>query len=116
LMGVLRLVTDRKLEELRLERLASYDELTGHFNRSRLREALTQAVASSLRSGVPGAYLAIGIDKLGTINDAFGYEIADQVIIEVGQRLDQQFRDSDVIGRVGDDRFGVVLTNCPSAS
>jgi len=113
LMGVLRLVTDRKVEELRLERLANYDELTGHFNRTRLREALTQAVASSVRSAVPGAYLAIGIDKLGTINDAFGYEIADQVIIEVGQRLDQQFRESDVIGRVGGDRFGVVLTNCP---
>ena len=113
LMGVLRLVTDRKVEELRLERLANYDELTGHFNRTRLREALTQAVASSLRSEVPGAYLAIGIDKLGTINDAFGYETADQVIIEVGRRLDQQFRESDVIGRVGGDRFGVVLTNCP---
>ena len=113
LMGVLRLVTDRKVEEQRLERLANYDELTGHFNRTRLREALTQAVASSLRSEVPGAYLAIGIDKLGTINDAFGYETADQVIIEIGQRLDQQFRESDVIGRVGGDRFGVVLTNCP---
>src|SRR5579859_849204 len=112
LLGVLRLVTDRKLEEQRLERLANYDELTGHFNRTRLREALTQAVASSLRSGLPGAYLAIGIDKLGTINDAFGYEIADQVIIEIGQRLDRQFRESDVIGRVGGDRFGVVLTNC----
>jgi diguanylate cyclase (GGDEF)-like protein len=113
LMGVLRLVTDRKVEELRLERLANYDELTGHFNRTRLREALTQAVASSVRSGAPGAYLAIGIDKLGTINDAFGYETADKVIIEIGRRLDQQFRESDVIGRVGGDRFGVVLTNCP---
>ncbi|MGH7122944.1 MAG: EAL domain-containing protein, partial [Stellaceae bacterium] len=113
LMGVLRLVTDRKTEELRLERLANYDELTGHFNRTRLREALTQAVATSLRSAAPGAYLAIGIDKLATINDAFGYETADQVIIEIGRRLDQQFRASDVIGRVGGDRFGIVLTNCP---
>ena len=114
LMGVLRLVTDRKLAELKLEQLANYDELTGHFNRTRLREALSQAVASSSRSKVAGAYLAIGIDKLGTINDAFGYETADQVIIEIGQRLDRQCRESDVIGRVGGDRFGVVLTNCPS--
>ncbi len=111
-LGVLRLITDRKLQEQRLEYLANYDELTGHFNRTRLREALTQAIASSLRSEVPGAYLAIGVDKLGTINDAFGYETADQVLIEIGQRLDRQCRDSDVIGRVGGDRFGVVLTNC----
>jgi diguanylate cyclase (GGDEF)-like protein len=116
LMGVLRLITSRKTEEQRLERLANHDELTGHFNRTRLRQALSHAVAASVRSGVPGAYLAIGIDKLGTINDAFGYETADQVIIEVGQRLDRQFRDSDVIGRVGGDRFGVVLTNCPAES
>ena len=110
-MGVLRLVTDRKLEQLRLERLANRDELTGHFNRTRLHEALSQAVSSSLGSGPPGAYLAIGIDKLGTINDAFGYQIADEVIIEVGRRLDRQFRDSGVMGRVGGDRFGVILTN-----
>jgi len=115
LLGVLRHVTSRKAEEQRLERLANHDELTGHFNRSRLREALAQVVAASLRSGLPGAYLAIGIDKLAVINDAFGYETADQVIIEIGQRLDRQFRDSDVIGRVGGDRFGVVLTNCPES-
>ena len=62
---------------------------------------------------VPGAYLAVGIDKLATINDAFGYEAADQVIIEIGRRLDRCLRVSDVIGRVGGDRFGVVLAHCP---
>ncbi|HTZ79901.1 MAG TPA: GGDEF and EAL domain-containing protein [Stellaceae bacterium] len=115
LTGVLRPVTGRKTEEQRLERLANHDELTGHFNRTRLREALDHAIATSMRSGLKGAYLAIGIDKLATVNDAFGYETADQVIIEIGQRLDRQFRDSDVIGRVGGDRFGVVLTNCPES-
>jgi len=113
-MGVLRLVTERKETEQRLERLANYDELTGHFNRARLRQALSQAVSLSLHSGAPGAYLAIGIDKLGTINDAFGYETADQVIIEIGRRLAQEFRARGVIGRVGGDRFGVVLNDCPS--
>ena len=114
LMGVLRLVTDRKVEQLRLEQLANHDELTGHVNRTRLREALSRAVSSSLRSGRPGGYLAIGIDKLGTINDAFGYQIADEVIIEIGRRLDRGFRDSDVMGRIGGDRFGVVLSGCPA--
>lgn len=115
LTGVLRTVTSRKAEEQRLERLANYDELTGHFNRMRLRQALDQAVASALRAA-PGAYLVIGIDKLATINDAFGYETADQVIVEIGQRLDRNLRESDVIGRVGGDRFGIVLTNCPEES
>ncbi|HZL59854.1 MAG TPA: GGDEF and EAL domain-containing protein [Stellaceae bacterium] len=112
MLGVLRLVTSRKAAEQRLEQLANYDELTGHFNKTRLREALDQVLASSLRSGWPGAYLAVGIDKLATINDAYGYKAADAVIIEIGQRLDRCLRVSDVIGRVGGDRFGIMLADC----
>jgi diguanylate cyclase (GGDEF)-like protein len=112
MLGVLRVVTQRKGQEQRLEHLANYDELTGHFNKKRLRESLDQLLAHSLRSGLPGAYLAIGIDKLASTNDVFGYEAADQVIIEVGQRLDRCLRVSDVIGRVGGDRFGIILAHC----
>lgn len=112
LLGVLRLVTGRKELEHRLEHLANYDELTGHFNKNRLRAALDHVVAGSQRTGEPGAYLAVGIDKLATINDAFGYKAADAVLIEIGQRLDRCLRVSDVIGRVGGDRFGIVLADC----
>jgi len=111
-VGVLRHVTDRKAEERRLELLANYDELTGHFNRGRLKQALDQVLSASLRSGAPGAYLAVDIDRLSTINDAFGYEVADQIIVEIARRLDRYVRHSDVIGRVGGNRFGIVLTNC----
>ncbi len=114
--GLLRLITRRKAQEQRLEQLANYDELTGHFNKTRLRQALDHIVAANLRSGIPGAYLAVGIDKLTTINDAFGYEAADQAIIEIGQRLDRYLRVSDVVGRVGGDRFGIVLANCPDGN
>ncbi len=113
MLGVLRVITARKTQEQRLEHLANYDELTGHFNRKRLRESLDQMRAHSVRSGLPGAYLAIGIDKLAGINDVFGYEAADQVIVEIGQRLDRCLRVSDVIGRMGGDRFGIVLAHCP---
>src|SRR5579863_8495047 len=111
--GVLRRVTDRKVAEQKLEQLANYDELTGHFNRSRLKQALDQIVATSLRSGSAGAYLAVDIDRLSAINDAFGYEVADQIIVEIGHRLDRYVRHSDVIGRVGGNRFGIVLTSSP---
>ncbi|HUH83902.1 MAG TPA: EAL domain-containing protein [Stellaceae bacterium] len=110
--GVWRVITGRKAQELRLEHAANYDELTGHFNKKRLREALDHVVASSLRSGSAGAFLAVGIDKLTAVNDALGYEAADAVIVTVGQRLDRCLRVSDVIGRVGGDRFGIVLANC----
>jgi diguanylate cyclase (GGDEF)-like protein len=113
MQGVWRLITNRKAQELRLEHAANYDELTGHFNKKRLRESLDHIVSSSLRSGSVGAYLAVGIDKLTAVNDALGHEAADAVIVAVGQRLDRCLRVSDVIGRVGGDRFGIVLANCP---
>ncbi|HLI21339.1 MAG TPA: GGDEF and EAL domain-containing protein [Stellaceae bacterium] len=112
LLGVVRLVTTRKTREQRLELLANYDDLTGHFNKKRLREVLDHQLAASFRAGNPGSYLAVGIDKLSAINDAFGYDTADQVLIEVGRRLDRCLRVSDVVGRVGGDRFGVILAHC----
>jgi diguanylate cyclase (GGDEF)-like protein len=112
LLGVMRLVTGRKAQEQQLQHLANYDELTGHFNKKRLREVLDHLLGASLRAASPGAYLAVGIDKLATINDAFGYRAADQVIVEIGHRLDRCLRTSDVIGRVGGDRFGIVLAHC----
>ncbi len=113
--GVLRVITARKQQEQLLEHCANYDELTGHFNKKRLREVLDHLLAASFRASNPGAYLAVGVDKLATINDAFGYKAADQVLVEIGHRLDQCLRASDVIGRVGGDRFGIVLAQCAEA-
>lgn len=110
-VGVMRRITDRKVAEQRLEQLANYDELTGHFNRGRLKQAMDQVLAVSLRSGLPGAYLAVDIDRLSAINDAFGYEVADQIIVEIARRLDRYVRQSDLIGRVGGNRFGIVLSH-----
>jgi diguanylate cyclase (GGDEF)-like protein len=112
MLGVVRVITDRKAQEQQLEHLANYDELTGHFNKKRLREVLDNLLATNLSAAIPGAYLTVGIDKLAAINDAFGYQAADQVLVEIGRRLDHCVRASYVIGRVGGDRFGVVLTYC----
>ncbi|MHA1153552.1 MAG: putative bifunctional diguanylate cyclase/phosphodiesterase [Alphaproteobacteria bacterium] len=110
--GSLRLITERKQEEAQLERQANYDDLTGHFNKLRLREALDYALAYSQRYDQPGAFLAVGIDQLDKINTAFGCETGDRVLVEIAQRLDQALRTTDVIGRLGSDCFGVVLGYC----
>jgi diguanylate cyclase (GGDEF)-like protein len=109
MLGVVRVITARKAAELRLERLANFDDLTGHFNKLKLREAVHQVVGEG---GPSGAYLAIGIDNMTMINDAFGYEAADGVIIEVGRRLEACLDAKDLIGRVGGDRFGILLHSC----
>ena len=113
MLGVIRAIGDRKAQQSRLEQLANYDELTGHFNKSRLREAVDQIIAANQRTHNPAAFLSIGVDNMTMINDLFGYQAADTVLIEIGRRLDSCLRVSDLIGRLGGDRFGIVLSHCP---
>lgn len=116
LRGTLRAVDGgAHAADSRLEYRANYDELTGHYNRSRLRESLDHVLYYAQRYDTHGAFIVIGIDKLTLLNQAFGYEIADSVIVEVGRRLDKSLRASDIVGRIGGDRFGVVLAQCPEA-
>lgn len=110
--GVMRVVTNRLENVARLEYLTSYDDLTGHFNRNRLREALDHALAYAARYGVTGVYFAVGIDRLALLGEAFDYQMVNRVVVEVGNRLDSCLRSSDVIGRLGDDSFGVILAQC----
>jgi len=110
--GTLRLVTQRREQQTRLEHLANYDELTGHYNKLRLREALDYALAYGQRYDHPGAFLAVGADQLDRINMAYGPEAGDAVLIAVGQCLDDSLRATDIIGRLGSDRYGVVLSVC----
>jgi diguanylate cyclase (GGDEF)-like protein len=110
---VLRLIGARKAREAQLEYLANHDELTGHYNRGRLREALEHALGAARRYGIAGAYLVVGIDRLAPIGDAFGIEAADAIVIAIGRVLDRSLRNTDIIGRIGPDRFGVVLSHSP---
>jgi len=113
LRGFLRPISQEKSERDRIQYLANYDELTGHFNKARLREALDQALYYCGRYKVEGALLVVGIDNINVVNQAFGYGVADTVIVAVGHRLDQCLRSSDTIGRLNGDCFGVVLGQCP---
>ncbi len=115
LRGVMRPMGLRKRHDARHDNHVNYDTLTGHYNRARLRESLDYALYYSRRYNVEGAYLVIGIDKMTLVNQAFGHEIADSILLSVSERLDRCLRASDVIGRVGGDRFGAVLTNCPAS-
>jgi len=111
-VGTVRDITARKTNERRLAYLAQYDELTGNVNRAHLRELLSQTIAYSERFDRDAAFLMAGIDNLALINDAYGFDIADQVIVAVSKRLKSQLRQSDILGRVSGNKFGIVLGNC----
>src|SRR6201987_2894858 len=56
--------------------------------------------------------MLIGIDHLARINDAFGFDVADAVIAEVGKRIRARLRGGDVLGRFSGNKFGLILKNC----
>ena len=80
--------------------------------RAQLLAAAAGALAFSLDSGRAGACLAIDIDNLTRINDAFGFDAGDTVIAEIGARLQRLLRGRDMIVRMEGGRFGLLLDNC----
>lgn len=112
LAGVLRLIATGEESARRLEHLASHDGLTGHYSRARLREFLEHSLAYAARYGIPGGYLAIGIDKLALLSETFDEHTVNRIVFEVGRRLDRCLHASDVIGRLDEDSFGVIVSQC----
>ncbi|MGE0255210.1 MAG: putative bifunctional diguanylate cyclase/phosphodiesterase [Alphaproteobacteria bacterium] len=112
LTGVLRDIDERKRAEHQVTFLRNHDALTGHYNRLRLREALEQAIESHMRRGVQGGFLVVGIDKLNVAAEVYGEDSADAVVLASAQRIESCLRGGDIVGRVGFDRFAVVLPNC----
>lgn len=114
IVGVLRFVTDQKERETRLGYLAAYDDLTGLINRSRLRAELSRTLEVSWNEGSSGGFLVVGIDDLALFNENFGFDVADDLIVEVGKRLKDLLTSSDTLGRLSGNKFGVILESCPN--
>jgi diguanylate cyclase (GGDEF)-like protein len=112
LTGLVRQNTEQRRETQRLTYLATRDELTGHLNRNSLRAELAGAIEKAQREERHCAFLVTSIDRLAMINDSYGFDAADEVIVAVGERLLKSLRSSDVIGRTAGNKFGVILKNC----
>ncbi|TKT71484.1 bifunctional diguanylate cyclase/phosphodiesterase [Afipia massiliensis] len=110
--GIVRINNERHARDEQLLKLSQDDPLTGEFNRTRLTAALAEAIEEAGRFRSSFAFMLVGIDHLAQINDAFGYEIADQVILEVAKRIRARLRGGDVLGRFSGNKFGLILKNC----
>lgn len=94
-----------------LVRQATTDELTGMRNRRSLLETARQEFARATRYGHSLSVLMLDIDYFKGINDRYGHDVGDKVLKAVADACRRELRDSDVLGRLGGEEFGVLLPN-----
>ncbi len=110
--GIVRVINERHEREERLTYLSRFDALTGALNRTSVIELLEQTVEETLKLRSSCGFLLAAIDELGRINQAYGLDIAEEVVAGVAKRLQSQMRGKDHIGRVSGNKFGIILNNC----
>lgn len=104
--------TNRQLQESlkQIEELASHDSLTGVLNRRRFMEMLEAEMQRSERFGQPFCFVMLDLDLFKTINDRFGHPVGDAVLQAACSIALGTLRATDVVGRLGGEEFGIILT------
>jgi len=110
----LQLARGRKDAELRLERDASRDPLTGLYNRRAFLERLRARCSRASRAALRLAVVYIDLDGFKPINDTYGHSVGDAVLCEVARRLEGATRDYDAVARLGGDEFALLLEDVES--
>jgi diguanylate cyclase (GGDEF)-like protein/PAS domain S-box-containing protein len=111
-------ITERAAEAARLSWQAFHDDLTGLANRALLQDRLTHALERARRSPELTGLLYVDLDHFKEINDTFGHEAGDLLLVEVADRLAGAVRSGDTVARLGGDEFVILaetLTAAPEA-
>ena len=108
-VGTLSDISLLKTRHDQLERLAHYDVLTQLPNRLLFADRLEQGIAQSRRAGKRLALCYIDLDEFKPVNDRFGHEVGDQLLVEVAKVLKTAVRAEDTVARLGGDEFVVLL-------
>ncbi len=109
-------VSSKRIENL--EKLADTDSLTPVPNRRAFVRELSRMMSFAERYNTPASVVFFDVDGLKQINDAHGHAAGDAAIVHVAAALSANIRDSDFVGRLGGDEFGVILpyTDQPTAT
>jgi len=97
----------RKISEL--EKLADQDALISVSNRRAFVREMTRMISYSERYGIHSSLLYLDLNDLKKINDNYGHAAGDAALLHLADVIVKNLRDSDIIGRLGGDEFGVIL-------
>ena len=102
-------ITEHKLTEERIQRVAHHDDLTGLPNRLLFNDRLHQTLSLAKRDSRQFALLYLDLDHFKPVNDSMGHAAGDELLQGVAARIRHQVRESDTVARVGGDEFTVIL-------
>jgi diguanylate cyclase (GGDEF)-like protein/PAS domain S-box-containing protein len=109
-LAVTRDITGRKKMESEIHQLAFFDALTKLPNRRLLNDRLSQTLFANKRSGNSGALIFLDLDNFKPLNDTYGHDVGDSLLVEVANRLTSCVRGMDTVARFGGDEFVVMLS------
>ena len=104
---------EQELTQDQLTQLADRDPLTGLMNRRRFHAELGKWVQHAVRYQRPVSLLFIDVDQFKVVNDTLGHAAGDRFLSEIAVLIGRNMRDTDIVGRLGGDEFGVLLTETP---
>lgn len=104
-------ITERKLIEEDLRRMATTDPLTGAFNRREFMQRAQEEIDRSRRYHTPLTLLMIDIDHFKAVNDTYGHDAGDDVLRGMVNASQSQLRGSDLFYRLGGEEFAAILTH-----
>lgn len=102
-------VTEKRVLQKELNKLATTDGLTGVFNRNTFLQLFKQEVRRIERYGQPLTVLVFDLDHFKGVNDNHGHHAGDHVLIQFARTISAELRDSDIFGRMGGEEFAGVL-------
>ena len=104
-------MTERKLNELKLQRLANNDSLTGLANRTQFVTNLKHVIEEACRNDEKLALLFLDLDRFKSVNDSYGHSMGDALLVEAANRLQSCLNSEHVLCRFGGDEFVILLRN-----
>ena len=101
----------RKVDDIKIQKQAHYDDLTGLTNKALFHDRLDQAIHNAERKDDVLAVLFIDLDNFKYVNDSMGHSIGDKLLKIIGNKLIESTRKSDTVSRWGGDEFSILLPN-----